>query len=85
MYGEVRLGYENKEKKVRAIRINSLPMSEQAKANLNLQKKYSQLTTCARTIYESIESQSNRYTVMEYFPRTFKSELGYFRKLTKNM
>jgi serine/threonine protein kinase len=85
LYGEVRLGFENNEKRVKAFRINPLPLSEQSRANLDLQKYYSQLGACVRLVYGSVESQSNSYTVMEYFPKTFKTELGYFRKLTKNM
>ena len=38
---------------------------------------------CVCQIYETIETTTNQYTIIEYFPKTFKTELSGFQKTTK--
>ena len=85
LYGEVRLGIKDDEKKVYVFRINPLPISKHVSSYLELQSYYSNVKEAVSEVHDVIETQSNRYTIMEYFPKTFRTELSQFRKLTKNL
>lgn len=50
---------------------------------LNLQKLYSDLKDFSRIVHEDVSSSSSNYTVLEYFPKTFESEIQNFRKNQK--
>jgi hypothetical protein len=64
-------------------RINPLPLSQNMKAFLALQKTFSDLREYARVIHNDINSSSSNYTPLELFPKTFESEIVNFRKNPK--
>ena len=49
-----------------------IPLSQFARKDLELQAKMSKITDY---IIDKIDSHTNRYTILEYFLKTFKTEL----------
>jgi hypothetical protein len=71
IHGEIRTGYRAKDNHIIVFRITPLPLTPQLAQFLDLQIVYSPLSSYSRKIEQPVQSTSNYYVPMEYFPKTF--------------